>query len=316
MPTVEEILRSAKKAKPYKVMRSPDGSIHIEANGEEDHRFAMEAWDRVQVEGIGPLANEPFVQQLAQDKSASAKRAQALGRPSGLPVTPPDAGALLPKPRVSASSSSLRGGVPPLAIGKAAVKWLANIKPDTLRKTFIIKSAAINGFVDFYGDKKPLNDVTRVKVGEWVDAMKAKGLTTPTLVNKTSYLKGFFEWARARGLYVSDDNPAQGQVVYRTREKRARRAMGFKAFPASQVRILFHQDGFRHLSPAARWGAVVGLYTGMRVAEVGQLAWLISLKLMVCPAFGSPMREPVRVSKRIRAFAPFRSIHTSSSLAC
>ncbi|TPG05350.1 integrase [Rhodanobacter glycinis] len=248
IPAVDDIVKSAKKAKPYKIIRSPDGTVQIEANGDKDHGHAMEAWDRVQVESIGPVWRESFVQQLPANIESSNSK-------------------------VSTPSSALRGGgVPPLAIGRAAVQWLANIKPDTLPKTFSIKSAAVNGFVAFYGDKKPLGEVSRVDVGRWVEAMKKSGLSTPTLVNKTSYLRGFFDWSKARGLYVSDGNPAQGQVIFRMRERRARRVLGFKAFPADQIRILFHRDAFHNLSPSGRWGALIGLYTGMRVAEVGQLA--------------------------------------------
>ena len=93
-----------------------------------------------------------------------------------------------------------------------------------------------------------------------------------------SYLRGFFDWAKARGYYppfAKDDNPAAEQIVFGTREKRARRArraFGFKAFTDDQVRALFGQKALSGLSEAARWGAWIGLYTGARVAEVGQLA--------------------------------------------
>ena len=69
-----------------------------------------------------------------------------------------------------------------------------------------------------------------------------------------------------------DDNPAAGQVVFRAREKRARRVLGFKAFSFEQIRILFSSEALEGLSEAARWGAWIGLCTGARVAEVGQFA--------------------------------------------
>lgn len=72
--------------------------------------------------------------------------------------------------------------------------------------------------------------------------------------------------------FAKDDNPAAGQILYRTREKRARRVLGFKAFSIDQIRILFSREALEGLSEAAQWGAWIGLYTGARVAEVGQLA--------------------------------------------
>jgi len=48
--------------------------------------------------------------------------------------------------------------------------------------------------------------------------------------------------------------------------------MGFKAFTADQVRTLYAPAALDKLSEGARWGAIIGLYTGARVSEVGQLA--------------------------------------------
>lgn len=79
-------------------------------------------------------------------------------------------------------------------------------------------------------------------VDRWVEALRASGLQTPTIANKTGHLRGFFDWAKARGVYPSfakDDNPAAGQVAFRTKEKGARRALGFKAFSVDQIRILY-----------------------------------------------------------------------------
>ena len=55
-PSVEEIAKAI--ALGYRVVVKPDGSIEIEANGKEDHGFAMSAVDR-----IGVLAKEPYYQE-------------------------------------------------------------------------------------------------------------------------------------------------------------------------------------------------------------------------------------------------------------
>ncbi len=162
-----------------------------------------------------------------------------------------------------------------MPIGKVVTQWLADIKSGTKPKTFSIKTTAVENFARHYGEKNPLKDAGRIDVGNWVQSLRASGLQTPTIVNKCSYLRGFFDWAKARGYYPSfakDDNPAAGQVVFRTREKRLRRAFGFKAFTDEQVKILFSAKALAGLNETATLGAWIGLFTGARVAEVGQLA--------------------------------------------
>jgi hypothetical protein len=144
--------------------------------------------------------------------------------------------------------------VPPLAIGKAVTQWLLAIKAETIPKTLSIKSTAVNGFASYYGEKKLLGEVGRVDVDQWVEALRISGLSTPTLTDKCYYLKGFFALAYARGLYPSKDNPAEGQVIYRTREKRALRTLGFKASTTEQNASLYSKTNFEKLSEAARWG--------------------------------------------------------------
>lgn len=163
----------------------------------------------------------------------------------------------------------------PRSIGLAADAWLKSIEAETLRKTMTIKSAAVMGFARHVGMKKMLHEVQREDVHAWVEALRASGLQTPTLVNKTSYLRGFFSWAVLAGHYPrfpKDENPAQGHVIFRKREKVKRRALGFKAFTLEQIQKLYAPAALEKLSEGARWGAVIGLYTGARVSEVGQLA--------------------------------------------
>lgn len=227
----------------YKVIRHPDGRVEIEANGKADHGFAMDAVDR-----IGRLDQEPYYQEMMQAARAASS--------SSAPIPAP------------------ASNIPSIAIGKAVTQWLAEIKSSTRPKTFKIKTTAVEGFARHYGEKSSLKDAGRIDVGNWVQALRAGGLETPTIVNKCSYLRGFFDWAKARGYYPSfakDENPASGQIVFGTREKRARRAFGFKAFNDDQVCKLFDAKALEGLSEAARWGAWIGLYTGARVAEVGQL---------------------------------------------
>lgn len=244
VPTISEI-RRAKRLEDYKLIRRPDGTVELEVSGEKDHALAMDALER-----IGPLHEEPYYQEFM--RAADAAEAQ---RPL--------------------STSDPASKIPDIAIGKAVSQWLTEIKSSTKVKTHKIKTTAVEGFAKHYGEKNPLKDAQRIDVGNWVMALRSSKLETPTIVNKLSYLRGFFDWAKARGYYpafAKDENPAAGQVVYGMREKRQRRALGFKPFTSEQVQALYDTKAMEQgLSESARWGAWIGLYTGARVAEVGQL---------------------------------------------
>jgi site-specific recombinase XerD len=85
------------------------------------------------------------------------------------------------------------------AAGKAAEQWLKSIEAGTLKKTLTIKAAAVNSFAGHFGNAKPIHEATWDDVHAWVEALKVSGLQTPTLFNKTSYLRGFFDWATQMG---------------------------------------------------------------------------------------------------------------------
>lgn len=181
-----------------------------------------------------------------------------------LAATPPAApvAATPPTPTPKASGLTLQ-----MAFGR----WLKFIEPSTLRKTFGIKSTAVGAFVKHAGLTRPVDEIDRSMVADWVQALRNEGLATPTVTNKLSYLRGFFTWARGAGHYAGADNPAEGQLTYTQREKKRRRKLGFEAFTPDQVLSLYDAKALLGLSQSARWGAVIGLYTGARVAEVGQL---------------------------------------------
>lgn len=245
----------------YACKINADGSASIEATGPEDHARAMEALAEM-AKTVPAFLREP---------------------PRPAPEPRPDEGAL--RSVLETLGASLNRSLPvhaaspapsrPRAIGKAADAWLKSIEADTLKKTLIIKAAAINGFARHVGVNKMLHEVQREDVHAWVEALRTSGLQTPTLINKTSYLRGFFTWAVSAGAYPKfpkDENPAAGHVIYRKQEKKKRRAFGFKAFTLEQVQALYAPEALANLSEGARWGAVIGLYTGARVSEVGQLA--------------------------------------------
>lgn len=159
-----------------------------------------------------------------------------------------------------------------ITVGEAARKYLLTLDSALLPdKTRSQKKAAVNSFARWKGLKAPLTEVMRTDVSEWVQSLRADQLATPTIVNKLSYLKAFFVWAQNSGHYARGDNPAAGQLTYGIREKRLRRKLGFEPFSSEQLRIIYAPVTFSKLRPEIRWGALLGLYSGARVSEVGQL---------------------------------------------
>lgn len=244
-PSPGPVPTTALSSEGYTLIMRPDGTVEMKVEGGRAGTRSKNGVDR-----IGSLMVESYVQRLVTEAVAR----------------------LVEKPAAKPEAAT---GIPVLPIGKAVTRWLADIASSTLPKTLKIKAAAVEGFARHHGEKRPLTEAGRLEVGRWIEVLRAKGLATPTIVNKVVYLKGFFDWSKARGYYPDfskDDNPAAGQILFRKKEKRARRVHGFKAFSPDHIRILYSPESLEGLSEAARWGAWIGLYTGARVAEVGQLA--------------------------------------------
>lgn len=167
---------------------------------------------------------------------------------------------------------------PPVAeaitLTKASEAWLKSMEATTRPKTLIIKKTAVTALVDYLGAGRQAHTITRPDMARFYQHLRDGGAATPTVFNKQSYLGGaggFFDWAIASGHYPAGDNPAKGHIRYTTKEKRQRKKLGFKAFDLEQVRQLYAPENFARLSPGAKWAALLGLYTGARASEVGQL---------------------------------------------
>ena len=161
-----------------------------------------------------------------------------------------------------------------IELGKGRTAWIKSMEASTLPKTLTIKKTAADALVDYLGAKRAMHTITRADLARFYQHLRDAGAATPTLFNKQSYLGGkgsLFAWAIASGHYPSGDNPASGHIRYTTKEKRQRKKHGFQAFDLAQVQALYAPAAFAKLSPGARWAALLGLYTGARASEVGQL---------------------------------------------
>lgn len=235
-PSLDEILRAAQSGGVSQYELALPGGVKLRADGPEDHARAMEALKVVL--GTGQVLNLP-------------------------PAAPAP-----PAPPAAAPSPA----IPRMTLGEVARKYLLTLDgtqiPD---KTRTQKRAAVNGFAQWKGVTTPVAEVTRTDVAEWVQSLRAGGLATPTLTNKTSYLKACVAWAQASGYFPQGDNPATGHVKFSTTEKRHRRKLGFRPFTPEQVQRIYAPEALAELNEQTRWGALIGLYTGARVSEVGQL---------------------------------------------
>lgn len=234
----------------------------VQANGLSRYELDLQT-GRLKVDG-------PEDHALAMDALARIGSVGFLARPAE-PATSP-------APRVAEV----------ISMKQAQEAWIKSIAPSTSKKTLSIKKTAIEGLVRFVGEKRQLHTLTRPDLARWYQHLRDEKIETPTLTNKQSYIggrRGFFAWAMASGHYPQGDNPAAGHVSYTANEKRKRRKFGFKAFTAEEIQTLFAPENFAKLSFHARWACLLGLYTGARVAEVGQLRVLDIIELDGIPCF-------------------------------
>jgi hypothetical protein len=124
-PSVEDILGT--NITDSRLIRHPDGRVEIEANGQADQDLAMNA-----VERIGVMAHEPSIQQAIRDAPLRAAQAVAL---------------------VAATPSASK--IPTLPIGQAVAQWLADIKPNTLRKNTLSRRHRSSGLPSITARKIP-----------------------------------------------------------------------------------------------------------------------------------------------------------------
>lgn len=249
----------------------------IRVDGPDDHALAMDALAKIGAVGL---------------------LRSTLPGPTPAPVVEEPA----PRPSVPA----------PISMKLAKAAWLKSLDPSTTKKTLIIKGSAIEDLVRFVGENRGLHTLTRADLAGWYQHLRDQGIATPTLTNKQSYVggrHGFFAWAMASGHYPAADNPAKGHISYTANEKRKRRKFGFKAFTREEIAILFAPENIAKMSFHARWACWIGLYTGARVSEIGQLRVLDVLELDGIPCFsftdeGEHQSLKTEVSRRVVPIHP------------
>lgn len=294
------IERLKREGRHYRLIHKPDGTIEVEAQGTEDHALAKEM-----VASIGDMYKEAVVQHWMKQ-----------GFDPLAPPTPLSPAPSAPTSRASAAPATPQAAVPEavMPLGKAVTQWLADIKKDTVPKTLVSKRLALQDFARAAGETTPVHECTRVPIGSWVSELRARELATPTIVNRLSYVRVFLVWARGKGFIKFDDhnNPASGKASYGAREKRQRKKHGFRPYNDAQLKLPFAQHAIKKLNWDAPLGMWMGLFTGARVSEIGQLAlddFSMSTAFLV---FASPTKASGKARKTKHQTVSFPCILNSS----
>lgn len=139
-------------------------------------------------------------------------------------------------------------------------------------KTVAIKVTALREFVVWKGGQVPVESIDRTDLAQYTQNLLNSGLQKNTVANKLSYIGDFFRWAHVSGYYAGE-NPAKGHISVKKADKSdSTHKRGWQPFTDDELRAIFAPDTFTSMrTMAARWGAVLGLYTGARVNELAQL---------------------------------------------
>jgi integrase len=163
---------------------------------------------------------------------------------------------------------------PSMSLGEALRTYELTEAPSLTDNTRRQRARACASFLKALGAATPVADITRPMAAAWSTELIAGGMAKRTAANNVSHVAQLFEMLIARGQIEQGKNPVKGVVVMSKQEKRRRKAGGhtWEPFELGDLKRLFAPENFRRLtSDHARWGALIGLYTGARVGEVAQL---------------------------------------------
>lgn len=77
---------------------------------------------------------------------------------------------------------------------------------------------AVRSMVETLGASRELPSITRRDEALWIEVLRCKGLSTPTLANKQSYAKVFFVGARRGALRGGRQSGTRASEIWRERE--------------------------------------------------------------------------------------------------
>jgi integrase len=173
----------------------------------------------------------------------------------------------LPPPRVAPKMASM-------SLGEALRLYETTEAPNLVSNTARQRARACASFVKKIGAMTPVADISRPMAAAWAAELMGEGMTKNTAKNSVSHVAQIFEMLITRGQIEKGKNPVVGVLNMSTQEKRRRKAQGYawEAFEPDALSTIYDAANFGRLtSDHARWGSLLGLYTGARVGEIAQL---------------------------------------------
>jgi len=219
--------------RPYELEMGMSGAIKIKSDSAEDHARAMEA--------------------LAMMKS--------------LPQAPAPA----PQPHYIREPQPEQT----ITISKALVSWAATLTNTKTRKNF---TSFVNRFIALNGDVE-VHKIRGMDVVTW-KAELLKTLAPVTVDTRLQALQSLLTWCLLHN-YLSDIKPlvTKGKFAVVDKEEREKQTKGAERFRIEDLNKIFNPSAYAIYttkntglkSDARHWIPLVGLFTGMRLEEIGQL---------------------------------------------
>lgn len=225
--------------------------------------FEME--DFVASHGFRITRDNPSYRKLAYAfLKASAKATEAMqARHRGEVVDTPPAPTLTRLQAVTVAPSG------EITLSGALEKWSAERKPP--KKTLQEWTLTVKRFRDLHGDL-PLSAITKRHVVQLKDALVEQGKASGTIGKQLGALSTVLEWACNNDLIAI--NPAKGVKVAMEKVSKEKRL----PYDSTDLKRIFQAPIFTTgerprggAGEAAYWLPLLGLYTGARLEELGQL---------------------------------------------
>jgi len=145
-----------------------------------------------------------------------------------------------------------------------------NLKADTWQQ----RERALRSFIAHVGADVRVDQVTRPTASQWATELQRSGLTKRYVANMVSHVSQLFSAQIRHGHIAHGANPVKGVVTLSTADKRLIRSSGrgWEPFDLPTLKRIYDPANLQRVNQQhTRWCAVVGLYTGARVAELAQV---------------------------------------------
>lgn len=145
-----------------------------------------------------------------------------------------------------------------------------NMKSDTWQQ----QQRAMRSFIEHIGGTVCVDQITRPMAAQWATELQRNGLTKRYVANMVSHVAQLFNAQIRAGHVPHGQNPVKGVVTLSTSDKRNIKSSGrgWEPFDVGVLKTIYAPENLKRATQQhTRWGALIGLYSGARVAEVAQI---------------------------------------------